>query len=204
MHLYISQIVQKELNLSNKFLAGSILPDMIKIMTKNRDETHYIKEYKCEGKLVRLPDLERFLSENKDKLQDEITLGYYAHLIEDRIWFDAYIGSFAKCINKDNILYTSDNTIHNTEEFRKDIYSDYINVDSYIIEKNNIDIDKVRLDLKKELNVYKIDKVMDENLVTPSKFVELKNNFISSSCLNSYIDESVEKVKKELIRILGE
>jgi hypothetical protein len=177
---------------------------MIKILTKKRDETHYIKEHMYQGRLVRLPDLEKFLSDNKDKLHDEITLGYYAHLIEDRIWFDAYIGSFAKCIDKENILYTSDNTIHNTEEFRKDIYSDYINVDSYIIEKNNIDIDKIRLELKKELIEYKIDKVIDENLVTPVKFVELKNNFISSSCLNRYIDESVEKVKKEMIRILGE
>ncbi|MDD2376103.1 MAG: zinc dependent phospholipase C family protein [Clostridia bacterium] len=204
MHIYISQKVQKELNLSNKFVAGAILPDMIKIMTKSKDITHYIKEYERGNKIIKLPDLESFLQDNKDKLNDEVTLGYYAHLIEDRIWFDTYVDSFAKCIDKEKILYTFDNTIHKSEEFKKDMYSDYINVDSYIIEKDNLDIDKIRLSIKDDLRGYNVDKIIDENVVFPIKNENTKINFISHECLNNYIDESIKKVKEEISRIVGE
>jgi hypothetical protein len=202
MHIYISQRVQNELNLSNKFLAGTILPDMIKIKLKKRDETHYIKEYNNGTK--RLPDLDKFLEENKDKLKDQITIGYYAHLIEDRIWFDKYVDSFAKCIDKESILYISNNTIHNNEEFRNDIYSDYANVDSYLIQKNNMDLSKIRFELKQEVKGYYIDEVIDENVVFPSNIKNAKINFISQSCLNDYINESVKLVKEKIIELLGE
>jgi hypothetical protein len=202
MHIYISQRVQNELNLSNKFLAGTILPDMIKIKLKKRDETHYIKEYNNGTK--RLPDLDKFLEENKDKLKDQITIGYYAHLIEDRIWFDKYVDSFAKCTDKESILYISNNTIHNNEEFRNDIYSDYANVDSYLIQKNNMDLSKIRFELKQEVKGYYIDEVIDENVVFPSNIKNAKINFISQSCLNDYINESVKLVKEKIIELLGE
>jgi len=204
MHIYISLKVQKELNLSNKFLAGAILPDMIKIMTKSKDITHYIKEYECGDKIIKLPDLEKFLQDNKDKLNDEVTLGYYAHLIEDKIWFDEYIDSFAKCIDKENILYISDNTVHSYQEFKKDIYSDYVNVDSYIIEKYNLDIDKIILTIKDDLRGYNVDKIIDENIVFPIKNNDAKVNFISHEFLNEYINESIKKVKEEINRIVGE
>lgn len=202
MHIYISQKVQEELNLSNKFLAGSILPDMIKIKTKNRDETHYIKEY-SDG-MKRLPDLDRFLEENKGNLNNEIVLGYYAHLIEDRIWFDTYIDSFAKCIDKENILYINDNTIHNNDEFRKDIYSDYMSVDSYLIGQDNLDIDKIRMQLKKELITYNVDEMIDENVVVPCRITSEKTKFISEYCLNSYINESIIVVKEKILELIGE
>jgi len=204
MHIYISLKVQKELNLSNKFLAGAILPDMIKIMTKSKDITHYIKEYERGENKIRLPDLEKFLQDNKDKLNDEVTLGYYAHLIEDKIWFDEYIGSFAKCIDKENILYISDNTVHSYQEFKKDMYSDYVNVDSYIIEKDNLDVDKIRLEIKDELRGYNVDKLIDENIVFPIKNNDVKVNFISHEFLNKYINKSIKKVKEEINRIVGE
>ena len=204
MHIYISLKVQKELNLSNKFLAGAILPDMIKMMTKSKDITHYIKDYKRGEKIIRLPDLEKFLQDNKDKLNDEVTLGYYAHLIEDKIWFDEYIDSFAKCIDKENILYISDNTVHSYQEFKKDIYSDYANVDNYIIGKDNMDIDRIRLTIKNDLIGYNVDKIIDENIVFPIKSIDEKNNFISHEFLNEYINESIKKVKEEINRIVGE
>lgn len=202
MHIYISQKVQKELNLSNRFLAGSILPDMIKIMTHKRDETHYIKEYN--NGMKRLPDLDSFLEDKKDELKDEAILGYYAHLIEDRIWFDTYIDSFAKCIDKENVLYTSDNTVHNLIDFRKDMYSDYISVDNYLIEQNNLNIDEIRLKLKEELDGYNLEKVIDENVVFPCTINNMKIKFISKSCLDNYINESIEIVKEKIVKILGE
>lgn len=202
MHIYISKRVQEELNLSNKFLAGSVLPDMIKIKTMDRKGTHYIKE--VENSTKRLPDLEKFLDENKGRFNDEIVLGYYAHLIEDKIWFDKYIDSFAKCIDEENILYTSDNTIHSPEQFRKDIYADYVSVDNYLITQSKMDIDSVRSNIKKELVGYDVDNVVEENIQFPTLPDDARIIFISPSCLEDYINESVNVVKDELKRIIGE
>lgn len=202
MHIYISKKIQEELNLSNKFLAGSVLPDMIKIKTMDRRGTHYIKD--IENSTKRLPDLERFLDENKNKLNDEVMLGYYAHLIEDKLWFDKYIDSFAKCIDEETILYTSDNTIHSTEEFRKDMYSDYVSVDKYLIKQSNMDIDNIRLNIKKELGNYDVDEVVNENIIFPIVLNDARIIFISQSCLEDYIIESVNVVKNEIKRIIGE
>lgn len=202
MHIYISQVVQKELNLSNKFIAGSVLPDMIKLKESNRDETHYIKHIK--GTTKKLPDLKRFMKENKDKLDDEVILGYYAHLIEDRIWFDKYIESFAKCIDKENVLYTKDNTLHDLQEFRKDMYSDYVNVDKYLIEKNNLNIDEIRMDIIKELDNYNVTDIINENIVFPQASGNERIRFISQSCLHDYIEQSIYEVKKEIRKIVGE
>lgn len=202
MHIYISKRIQEELNLSNKFLAGSVLPDMIKIKTMDRKGTHYIKE--VENSTKRLPDLEKFLDENKSRFNDEIVLGYYAHLIEDKIWFDNYIDSFAKCIDEENILYTSDNTIHSPEQFRKDIYADYVSVDNYLITQSNMDIDSVRSNIKKELVGYDVDNVVEENIQFPTLPDDARIIFISQSCLEDYINESVNVVKDELKRIIGE
>lgn len=202
MHIYISKRIQEELNLSNKFLAGSVLPDMIKIKTMDRNGTHYIKE--VENSTKKLPDLEKFLEENKDKFNDEIVLGYYAHLIEDKIWFDKYIDSFAKCIDEENILYTSDNTIHSPEQFRKDMYADYVSVDNYLIKQSNMDIDGVRQNIKEELVGYNVDDVVEENIQFPTLPDDARIIFISPSCLEDYINESVNVVKDELKRIIGE
>jgi hypothetical protein len=202
MHIYISQKIQKELNLSNRFLAGSILPDMIKIMSSDRSGTHYLKEYNHGMKL--LPDLDRFLEENKEKLKDEVILGYYAHLIEDRIWFDTYVDKFAKCIDKENVLYTSDNSVHSVLEFRKDIYSDYISVDTYLIKHNSVDIDLIRMQVKKELEGYNVDKEIEENVILPSDSNSREINFISMNQLNRYVNECTIKVKEKILEILGE
>jgi hypothetical protein len=202
MHIYISQCVQKDLNLSDKFLAGSILPDMIKLKTLDREATHYIKSIRGTNK--RLPDLKKFLKENRDKLDDEIMLGYYAHLIEDKIWFDIYIDSFAKCIDKENILYTKDNTLHSQQEFRRDMYADYVNVDRYIIEKNNMNIDEIRMDIKRQLGKYKLDNIIDENVVFPRSSGNERIRFISQSCLCDYLNQAINEVKKEIKKIIGE
>lgn len=202
MHLYISHKVGQDLNLSNKFSAGAVLPDLIKIKTKKRDETHYVEASKNAPK--RLPNLERFLEENKSKLNDEVILGYYAHLIEDKIWFDKYIEKFAKKSDGDSVLYLTDKSIHNGKEFTKDIYSDYGIVDDFLINKNNFDLDEIGLVIKDELKDYDLDILIDENITRPSNLSKDGIKFITPELLNRYIEDSVNEVKKEVMKIIGE
>ena len=88
IHICISNMVKEELNLSDKFLAGSIMPDLKKMAGFDRGITHYLKYVVEDGNVMHLPDLDKFIQENTFKLLDFKTLGTYAHLIEDKIWFE--------------------------------------------------------------------------------------------------------------------
>lgn len=44
IHVCVSNIVKEKLNLSNKFLVGTVMPDLIKLETGNRLGSHYLKK----------------------------------------------------------------------------------------------------------------------------------------------------------------
>ena len=62
----------------------------------DRGITHYLKYVVEDGNVMHLPDLDKFIQENTFKLLDFKTLGTYAHLIEDKIWFEKFVGKYIK------------------------------------------------------------------------------------------------------------
>ena len=120
MHMCISDIVKRKLNLTYKFVYGSILPDVIKSITGDRDITHFIKHVIVDGDRRSLPDLQKAI--NDLKIEDnEIRIGYIAHLLEDLIWFNDFIPAYAKDFGDNTIQYLKDNSIHTQDEYRDDI-----------------------------------------------------------------------------------
>lgn len=141
-HLYISNCIKEKLGLSDNFLAGAVLPDMLKISYTTRDESHYIKEVNERGRYFKLPDIERYAFENQDLYYNDLKLGYFAHLIQDRIWFKYFIPKFSDYdVERDTIKYI-DGTIRNSEQYLKDVYSDYSILDKYIVQELNFKYDK--------------------------------------------------------------
>lgn len=82
MHIAISKKIKEDFNLSSIFLLGAILPDIIKLIIGNKETTHFEKQG--------IIDLDEFISKQKN-LENEFVLGYYAHLIEDKIWYELYM-----------------------------------------------------------------------------------------------------------------
>lgn len=66
MHLAISEEVRKELNLSDDFILGSVLPDIIKMIIKDRKKTHF-------EDIEDIVNLDKFLR-LQNKLNDEVIL----------------------------------------------------------------------------------------------------------------------------------
>lgn len=97
MHLCISEKIGKKYGFGNNFLIGCTLPDIYKKTTMSRSESHYLRDFVVDdGSILKLPDLPKFIDDNKTKLNDEITLGYFAHLVEDYNWFRYFSNQFAK------------------------------------------------------------------------------------------------------------
>ena len=85
MHIAISKKLKEKFSFGDDFILGTVLPDLYKILLKNREITHFEEENSREW----IPNVEKFCEEYKDK-QTEIVYGYLAHLVQDKIWFKEY------------------------------------------------------------------------------------------------------------------
>ena len=201
MHLCVSDAIKKKLKLSNKFIYGSLLPDVIKSITGDREHTHYIVKRVINGEQRELPDIKKAINDItlKDK---EIEMGYIAHLVEDYIWFNEYIPTYAKVLDEQNVIYLKDKTVHSKEDFSREMYSDYYNINKYIIQKYNIDVEEVKSFLKYVLNNESYN-IVKKNMEYRN-IEDISNNvFLTKESIDSYIEKATYEVEK-VIKKLGE
>lgn len=201
IHICISNIVKEELGLSDKFLAGSIMPDLKKMAGFDRAITHYLKYVVNDGNVMHLPDLEKFIEENTFKLLDFKTLGNYAHLIEDKIWFEKFVGKYIKWHDEDLGLVTNLKTgkVYEFDNFSKEIYSDYNSVGQKVISKYHLDMNKlskqIRENLSDEVLISCFDKYLNDS---NEKYVSNKRYFLTDEDLDNYISMSTKEVIKRI------
>ncbi|MDO4282136.1 MAG: hypothetical protein Q4D02_00725 [Clostridia bacterium] len=200
MHVCVSKIVKEKLDLSNKFLFGTVMPDFIKLKTGQRNESHYIKKVIYNNGVKELPDIERFILENRKDLKNEETRGYLAHLIEDKIWFDKYISKYVKRVknNDELVICLKNGCFKDNKKFTDELYSDYRKMGGYLVNKYNIDIKN----LKRDLSIYLNDEVYFKFLQKYCTNNIISNDnpiyFITKQDMNYYIKETVEEVLKVL------
>lgn len=201
IHICISNIVKEELGLSDKFLAGSIMPDLKKMAGFDRAITHYLKYVVNDGNVMNLPDLEKFIEENTFKLLDFKTLGNYAHLIEDKIWFEKFVGKYIKWHDEDLGLVTNLKTgkVYEFDNFSKEIYSDYNSVSQKVISKYNLDMNKLSKQIRENLNDEVLISCFDKYLNDSNeKYVSNKRYFLTDEDLDNYISMSTKEVIKRI------
>ena len=203
MHICISDIVKRKLKLTDKFVYGSILPDVIKNITGDRDKTHYINKVIVDGDKRELPDIQKAI--NELQIEDkEIRLGYIAHLVEDLIWFNDFIPTYATDLGDNKIQYLKDNSIHTDIEYRDDIYLDYTNSSSYVVDKYGVDIQKVLLGI---LNISHNDqhkKIILDNTGYPAEINLTKNTFMTKDSIDKYMEVCTKEVEKIISSLMGE
>lgn len=193
MHIAISKKIKEEFNLSNIFLLGAILPDIIKLIIGNRKATHFEKQG--------IIDLDEFISKQKN-LENELVLGYYAHLIEDKIWYELYMREkyFKLPEYSDNKLYNDYSFVDNI--FYKDRY----------IDMNTQNIGKILREAIEKININDIclrdgeieDIINNDNI--KSKLSQIwkdyssdgNNYFYTINDATEYYELCLEKVKEYL------
>lgn len=131
IHLAISKKICEELNLHvGKFNFGNLLPDLYQ-EDKGKDSSHYRikKETYEESKSDRYQyyDFDRFFSNYSDKINNEIYLGYYCHLITDEMW-----------IQKIYIKYMRDKDRKKKYDLQKYYYDDYLKINHWVKQKYNL------------------------------------------------------------------
>lgn len=192
MHIAISKKVKEELQLGDLFLVGSILPDTIKLILHERTSSHF--------EIDKNIDLDKFLL-LQDNLKSELILGYYAHLIEDKIWFEIYMDKYKKIE-----AYSDDK-----------LYNDYAFIDDYMYKKLKIkteDISKIlfvnmnKLDVKsvKLMNCKNEDLINNKNIKEKIKEVwkdydfDNIDYFYTINDAEEYYELASKKVKEYIIK----
>lgn len=206
MHLCASNEANKILKCdSNRFLIGSIAPDIHKIATGSRRDSHYIKDVYINEKKYQLPDLDNFLEENINKMkQDDFYKGYYSHLIADEIWYKEITDRFIDRLSDDQteIKLVGYNDFIPYEKYRKDIYEDYNSINSFLIQKYNIDVDYLYNVAVLGIKQADLQKLL-ENTTGKNNTKDIKK--LKLNILNIYdILEWIEKSKDEIINRIKE
>ena len=164
------------------------------------DTTRMVRLPWVKGLLVTFP-FDKFIEENTFKLLDFKTLGTYAHLIEDKIWFEKFVGRYIKWHNEDLGLVTNLKTgkVYDFDIFSKEIYSDYISVSQKVISKYNLDMNKLSKQIKENLNDEVLISCFDKYLnYINNKNVSNKRYFLTDEDLDNYISMSTKEVIKRI------
>jgi len=191
MHIAISKKIKDEFNYSNIFLLGAILPDIIKLIIGNRELTHFEKKG--------IVDLNEFISKQND-FKSELVLGYYAHLIQDKIWYESYMTKKYLKLSE-----YSNSKLYNDYAFVDEIFYKEIGIDARTItemlhealEKVNIK-DICLMDSGVE-NIINNEKIKDKLIEIWKDYSSDGNNyFYTVHDAMEYYDFSLPKVKEFL------
>lgn len=205
MHLCVANKLKDKYQFSDKFVIGVLMPDLLKFAGKDKDLTHYLEDVIEESGVKRLPNVLKYEQDNEENLQDEKTLGYISHLIQDKVWFDKYIGKYAKtdANDTDKVKYLEYNITKTGEEFAKDMYNDYDNINKYLIKKYDLKLDSLKNALKNIAPDENFINRIDRCLVVNDIDFTSNNTFITKEDLDTYINEAIKKSSIEINKILG-
>jgi len=204
MHIAISKKLKEKFSFGDDFILGTVLPDLYKILLKNREITHFEEENSREW----IPNVEKFCEEYKDK-QTEIAYGYLAHLVQDKIWFKDYHNKmFVEELEDGKYYrYKKDNTIHEEKEYLKNIYTDYTIINKYLVKKYSLNREEINEEIKRCI-------INSENIIEKKELIDLIDTTIIDYSLiydengvktffgEEIMDEYYEKTLKETEKIL--
>ncbi|MBR3280569.1 MAG: hypothetical protein IKI57_01805 [Clostridia bacterium] len=191
MHLVVSDIIKKKFALSDKYLLGSVLPDVFDKVNMTRKESHYLD---CKG--PETPNITKFIEANKNRLKDEVTLGYLSHLIEDKVWYNSFITRYIKelMIDQQEVIYIKDNSVHPIEDFWNTMYKDYDQIDRYLCEKYKINIEEYQLRISNFLDDPELKNKLDEILYLREIDSKREMEFVTQKDIKQYIDMATMEV----------
>lgn len=205
MHMCISDIVKRRLNLTDKFVYGSVLPDIDKTVKGDRNATHFIIKIQDGDDTKNLPDIKKAIETlNITDMDKEVKLGYIAHLLKDYIWFNTYIPSYAVHINKEILKYLRDESLHPTKEFSIDMYKDYSNSNYYVINKCEVNFEDLKERILKFLKTEEEIQAILPYLEYDSNSNIDENMFMTKESIDSYIVQATDEVEKLIKKLLGE
>lgn len=201
IHLAVAKEFERRTNrVSNQYdyYLGSIAPDLAKQIGISREDSHFAKNsYK-----VDVPNLKLFEFKYPNFRNNAYDLGYYIHLFTDKEWIESYLNQ----ITYENSIRLLDGTViaTNKEEVKELMYSDYTNLNVKIIEAYDLDLSLFYEEFKvpdttiDEIPADKLDILINKMSIIIQNSREEKTYLLDITQMKKFINETVEKLIKEL------
>ena len=197
----IHMAVAKELNDklkrdSKSILIGSIAPDIAKLIGENKVRSHF------EDRDDDIPNLNKFLSKYKDKLDDDFVLGYYIHLYTDYLWFKYFIPN----IIKGNYIKELDGTLveYTEKTFKYYVYNDYSNLNNQLIDRYNFPMKIFYEEIPyipniiSEIPIDRLNLIVDKTGILIEESKKGKKYLFKIDDIITFIESSKKTILKEL------
>ncbi len=152
---------------TNAFLLGNIIPDS---MARDRKKESHFWDDVTYGNLNRIPNINDFLAQYGDKLNDPFVLGYYTHLMLDNLFVTEYWSQHFDMLDKDMSLNNSYDQVYffrikrtgeiiSRERFLSEelYYGDYDRMNPLILEQYSVFLPTKGIDINKELPIVQIN-----------------------------------------------
>ena len=136
---------QKE---KNKFYAGCLLPDTVKVK-----EASHFRDSRFKEEMIEYPDLFMFRQKYGHLLKENSVLGYYFHLYVDRRFYKEYLPSIMEFLDEEGNKVTKRAQVHSVflkrqkrTVLKKDFYTDdfyygdYTKMNTYLVEKYDLPV----------------------------------------------------------------
>lgn len=201
VHLKIANKLAKKYNYTEDFIIGNVLPDTMNgfVISNPSNIFHHSITHYSEKTAFGVPkiNMDKFLEKNKSKLNNELVLGIYSHLLAD-FCFNKYTIEKHTIQKDDRLIPILSNGNENEKRATMQIKQEDFRIfgETFIRNKEvgeKISITKNTLDLSKDLN-YEITK--EDILKTVDKVNELAD-------LDTKEEEYTMFTEKELIDLFN-
>lgn len=212
-HIVTANILIRKIKAKkDEFIFGNVMPDilnghLVKDISKIQSYkyTHYTYEANINEIEIPMPDVEKFKTEYKEKMNNPVIFGYFIHLLTDYFWNYYAYKSYFKMIDKksnlveikliDNsykILPWDDAVKEKQRDFR--IFAKYLQ--SKLDLNINIDVNKM-LEYSKEIKEIELTK--QDIYGTYNYIKDIKQKIIQDENYEIFTQEELEKKLQDSI-----
>lgn len=204
VHMAVANEVNKKIKRSyDKFMIGSIAPDISKCIGEDRSISHFSYD-DPRG----VPRIDKFLEKYKDYLDDDFVMGYFVHLYTDYLWEKYFIpeiydehmikkldGTTFKCSGQTALVY---------------IYNDYTNLNTRLFDEYDMDLHIFYNPLPyieniiSEIPMDKLNKLMDAMSLIIENTKLHKDYVFDINNINKFIETSTNLIIAKIEEILSE
>lgn len=200
IHLAVAKKLEKHFKIENKYdyYLGSIAPDIAKQIGENRDETHFML-----NRPNTHPDLALFREKYPDFLNNSFDLGYYIHLYTDFYWFGDFVYNY-RFENQITLLDGSMIEVHDDDYIKYLMYNDYTDLNIKVIDAYELDLKlfynpfQIPKTTIEEIPVEKLSVLIDKMGIIIENSTEKKNYIFDIYGVSKFIDETAEKILKNM------
>lgn len=95
-----------------------------------------------------------------------------------------------------HVKFLKDNSIHMEKDFSEEMYKDYAKISEFILDEIELDLEKIKLNIKKYFNNELINNIVDNEIKIYDVIESRENCFLSNEMIEKYFKDCLQECEK--------